>query len=240
MSKTPQKVFDHYCEVSSCAGVVDSYSSRHKFGTVFWFVMVVLGIAATCFQGFSMFRDYLNGGAGNFQTTVTRERMTNDTPFPPVTICNFNRAMKSKLQTDKIDPKILEYAYGAIPLNYDVSMGNLRHARFWEKNMTVYENLWREYGKGKEPNIGQMLRRYGHDCNLTILKSVAHGVDVSHDQICDYAEEKLTTHGRCWRYVTGRSQLHPGKKLFFLASRIIAILLENLSVKISYQYLWHG
>lgn len=166
----------------------------------------------TIFQQYDMFVQYLNNGQGNFRSTVERVLMDNSTPFPTVTICNFNRAMKSKLLRDKVDQRVLEYAYGAIPVTYDFSMRSLMQLAFWEHNIQEYEKLWHEYTKGKKIDIGDLLRRYGHDCNLTVLRVVFSGYDVSPDSLCDRMTEVITRYGRCWVYSTNESQTRPGRR----------------------------
>lgn len=212
MKKNPTSILEEYCEASTCAGVIDWHFSKRKVSKSFWLFCVLLGLCATAYQMATMIMDYWNNGKGNFQSTIRRVPMDKDFLFPAVTVCNFNRVMKSKLERDKVDPMVIEYAFGAIPVNYDFPMRAFKDIAGWRDSLPMYEEAWRNYSNGTQPDVGQMLWRYGYSWKQMIINSGRFNGGGYMDME-SMVEEVVTSYGLCARIKVNKTQTRPGNIL---------------------------
>lgn len=210
----PKYTVDDYCEVSTYAGVIDWYRAKSKGGKVFWAVILLLSLGVTIWQTFEAFVAYLDP-TNRFQTVITIKPDLGNNAFPSVTVCNFNI---SRLMEDNIsDPRLLEYAFSALPVNYHIPLNVADELQEVADQMDEIEKLWDRYVQTRhndsesESEVHQMLRKYGHECDETVLMMGFQ--NERYRQPCGrFAQEAITDFGRCYRFdMSNKTQIFPGK-----------------------------
>lgn len=189
-----KKVLVEWCEVTTCAGVLDIIRAKSIFAKLCWITVVSVGLSLTIWQTYEMLRDFIFDYP--YQTTVSLGSGEN-IPFPNITICNFNRI--NKLKIGPIDNDALSYAFSSslLPYIFQFSIPSLN------ADISKYEEAWLRMSQELNvTNTVQLYKIYGHSCEETFLGCF---FDNSYFNCCDLVYESITPLGKCF---TITSQLY--------------------------------
>lgn len=191
-----------YCEISTCMGVTDCYLTKPFLGKIFWSTLIIIGLGVTAFQTYYTFTDYLN--ETDFTASISKETEVHGNKFPKITICNFNRAKQSVINSTNLDPKVLTAIFQLFPTTYDISLSMLGDPSVFE----IYQDALTKYITDSHViEIADFLRKYGHNANETILSGTfANGLAIQPEKF----KEVFTMYGRCWQFDLNDTQPIPG------------------------------
>uniref|UniRef100_A0A915JHJ0 Uncharacterized protein n=1 Tax=Romanomermis culicivorax TaxID=13658 RepID=A0A915JHJ0_ROMCU len=195
-------VFDQFCQVCTCMGVIDWYQASHCAGKTFWATLLTVCLLITGY-GITISVQRLIDEPP-FKTTTSQSRVQNGgVPFPNVTICNYNRVKQSMVDSTKIDPKVLVYMFNWFTTPYDLPLNLLD-----ESQIKIYEQAWMDYVAAYNGNVSipDILRTYGHGKDMFL--STSH----FRRPVTKY-EEVISIYGRCWKPEISYNQRMPGSHL---------------------------
>lgn len=197
-----QSTFDEFCENTSCQGIIDWHLAKCLFARLFWAILVTTGLAVTIFQTYGTIQGYL--ASGPYSITVSVENGNNGILFPFITVCNYNRAKQSVINSTNLDPKVLPYFFQLFPTYYDIPLAMLNH-----EQMLLYQQAYDNYiAQGGEYDIRKFFKKYGYS-QEDIIMLVTYG---GNGLVIQSFTEVFTVYGRCWRITANFSQPVPGKK----------------------------
>lgn len=184
VAETNLDYFGAWCEITTIGGVVDWYQAN-RIGKIFWSIVIFILFALTVWQNKDGTAGYFSDD--NFYQTSASIETRSGILFPSVTICNFNRAVLSKIPN--ISDKALSYAFGSFPMVYDLQMS-------WF-NITEYEDEWQEFVQ-QNPEMADLtvlMKAIGNDCKRTFLQCTFSGMKF---ECCDHVIEVVNGYGKCF------------------------------------------
>ena len=82
-----KELFSEWCEITTCAGVVDWHLARTYHGKIFWTIFLSVGLGVTIWQTATVIIGFVTDSHFHTMLTVKLDPI----PFPNVTLCNMNR-----------------------------------------------------------------------------------------------------------------------------------------------------
>lgn len=180
--------FSDWCHVTTCGGIIDWYQATTLPRKGFWFLVVAVFLGLTFWQTGIGNLDYVT--ENKYSTSVFIETRPS-VQFPNVTVCNFNRARKSKISNISFDA--LSYAFGSFAYVYSISSMFV--------NITEYELAWREFAKEDITfsNLERLIKNIGSNCQTTFLSCIWAGVPFN---CCSHVTEVVNVYGNCFTITT--------------------------------------
>lgn len=202
-------IFNQYCQISTCGGVIDCYSAKKKIGKYFWAATIIILLILTVFSLSLVISEYFN--SAKYKTSVWLHPKDEGVRFPDVTICNFNRARKSALKEIELSNEALIYAFGSFLVIYDVPL-NMTN----DTIRVEYENSWLEFADQNSNfnNLSALFDRIGSDCKSTFWLCRWKTAQVP---CCDYVKEVVNAYGKCFVFsifANDSMQTIPGSFVF--------------------------
>lgn len=211
--------FNQWCQVTTCAGVIDWHLSKSVTSKFLWSFLLIFGLGITIWQTFLIIKDFTVGDP--YQTIVTAVT-GKSLDFPNITICNFNRLDRTKI--GDVDSDVLSYAFLPTLSNY-----YNRQYNYTNENIQILEAKWRKVKKKLNvTNLRQLFQEFGYSCKELFIKcqyQTAYTFDC-----CSFAQELITGSGRCWKLISSSvqtpsfhklEQSYPGNMVFYLMNLII-------------------
>uniref|UniRef100_A0A915IRM3 Uncharacterized protein n=1 Tax=Romanomermis culicivorax TaxID=13658 RepID=A0A915IRM3_ROMCU len=203
----PKQIFDQWCEVSTCMGVIDCYLARSLLGKIFWIVILTVGLCLTGWQVSMSVASFV--GSEPFQVTISNQLQKDGIDFPNVTVCNYNRIKQSHIEKHNMTPELLSYIFQLMPTvaGYDLPAG------YFDKNDTktnwskLEEQAYDRYlASGGFRNIFEFFRVHGHTVDETFFKVSAGMEKIDLQDL----QEQFTLYGKCWKINPNFKQTLPG------------------------------
>lgn len=185
-SSNLKEALTKWCQVTTCAGILDLYMAKGILGKLFWAVFISFCFGFTLMQVVDAFQMFLNEYPYQSQMDVIAQEKI---PFPNVTICNFNRIDETLI--GDVDREVFSYVFAVAGINYVLEM------KYENENETDnFEERWNKMKLALNvTNLRSLFMKYGHSCEDTF---VLCKWQLEHFDCCKHATEVILSYGRCW------------------------------------------
>lgn len=183
-----KELFEEWCQVTTCAGVIDWKMSKTVSGKIFWTMLISLGVALTiwqtCLLGKSFFTD------SPYQTVLSMIS-TDGLHFPNIMVCNFNPLDRNKV--GDVENDVLSYAF--VPAAHDSYKSSFNYT---DDEINDLETRWQKLKqKLKVEDLNELYLKYGYSCEEMFVRCT---YETNNEfNCCGAASDIILNTGRCWK-----------------------------------------
>lgn len=188
-------IFQTWCQITTCAGVVDLSLARSKGGKAFWLTVIIVSLALTCWQTEKLFEDFIYGKPHATSITIVSDSQIY---FPNVTVCNQNRI--NYIRGTNLSKNGLIYAFFSAPQQDYYSW---YRTTTWYSQLKQYEEDYSDMMRSNNlSSVKEMFHKFGYSCEETFMACLWGGEEFD---CCKYATESISVNGRCWNMLYSTS-----------------------------------